>query len=77
MRRHLTAKIAVAALQAIAPQWFLDPESTQRQLDYLGEQLDDTRANYIALNHRVSAQHARFMAFARASAERERPSKAG
>lgn len=67
--------ITLAALHAIAPQWFLDPESMQRQIDWIAEQLDDTRANVEALSRRVTLQHERLVAIARAVPTA--PSKAG
>lgn len=66
--------ITMPALHAIAPQWFIDPESMQRQIDWISEQLDDTRANVVALSQRVTAQHEHLITIARAGAH-ERASR--
>lgn len=66
--------VTLRALRALAPQWFVDPESTQRQIDWLAEQSDDVRENLDALSRRVTAQHERMLFFAHAIAPSPRRS---
>jgi hypothetical protein len=60
--------ITLRALHAIAPQWFIDPESMQRQVEWLTRELDATRANMEALSKRVTLQHERLVSLARVTA---------
>jgi len=63
--------ITLSALQAIAPQWFLDPESLQRQIDFLASELEDAREKLAILSKRVELQHKNIVALARVSAPRK------
>lgn len=48
--------ITLAALQAIAPQWFIDPESTQRQVEGLQSEIQDLRLLLFHLTKRLDQQ---------------------
>lgn len=54
--------VTLSALQAIAPQWFNDPESFQRQVDELREENDDLRWRVTRLEKLVEMQTERIAA---------------
>lgn len=57
--------VTLAALQSVAPQWFHDPESLQRQLDDQAEQIADLKAQVRNLTAVSEMQTERIVALAR------------
>jgi hypothetical protein len=45
--------VTLAAVRAIAPQWFHDPESLQKQLDWMKVGQDDLRVHFIHMTKRI------------------------
>lgn len=45
--------VTLRALKAVAPQWFLDPESLQRQIDWLKSEVDEVRGQVIHFDRRL------------------------
>ena len=57
--------ITLAALRALSPQWFLDPEETQRRIDFLDEENRELRARVEFLDRRLDAQTQRIVSLAK------------
>lgn len=57
--------VTLAAIKALAPQWFFDPDATQRQIEWLSGEVDGQRETIEVLSRRVALQHQRLVALAR------------
>lgn len=58
--------ITLSALQAIAPQWFHDPESLQRQVEWLKAEQDQIRSRVVHLERVTKMQTEKIVALATA-----------
>lgn len=59
--------VAVAKLRELSPEWFgrSDPESTERQIEWLTEQLDELRGELSFLAKRIDMQTERIISLAK------------
>ncbi len=58
--------ITLAALQSIAPQWFLDPQSLQRQVDFVLSEQEELTSVVAHLERRINNLSDRVIALAKA-----------
>ncbi len=60
--------VTLRAVKALHPQWFYDPETIERQLEFVKEQTDSLRARVVRLENTSGMHTQRLVELARASA---------
>lgn len=51
--------VTLEALQSVAPQWFIDPATIQREVERLNSELDEVRGAAVYLDRRVREESRR------------------